>query len=592
MEKIKVLYIDDEVINLQAFKATFRRQFDIYLAKSADEGTEVLKNNPIEVVIADQRMPNKTGVDFFESILDIHPNPIRILLTAYSDINAIIDAINKGQVYRYVTKPWSEYDLKLTIENAYQLYLLKEQNNKLNLKYKEVFSSSTDPIILFDNKGRIIDYNKATLSLIEDKAESLYFTSFNSILYNKEDAQYLSNLLKDNKTIKDFECQILTKKGTLKTCLISGNSITNNYDEIISHQVIIKDITERSKTAQALLKNTIKTQEKERERIARDMHDGLGQSLVSLKLRLEVLKDSVKEKNLSDLDLISQDISSSIQQLREICHDMIPASLSEFGLKNTLNQICHSIENKDLTVRLTTNNDLDRIEKDTQVTIFRIVQEFLNNSIKHADCSSISININYDKNIKINLSDNGKGFDLKKKYSSLGIQNIISRVKSLNGNVNIHSQKNRGTKVDILIPPSENIIQENLSNQTSFIKNIIAGQFNIGLTTDGVLIAKPEKGFEDSGDIKQAQDYVNALSELNKDLTRPLITFLPDYYITNESIECFNQIESLSANAFVYKNLNQQKMAELLINTENNIPKNIFNNEEEAVEWVKQYIND
>ena len=67
---------------------------------------------------------------------------------------------------------------------------------------------------------------------------------------------------------------------------------------------------------------------------------------------------------------------------------------------------------------------------------------------------------------------------------------------------------------------------------------------------------------------------------------------MPDYYITNESIECFNQIESLSANAFVYKNLNQQKMAELLINTENNIPKNIFNNEEEAVEWVKQYIND
>ena len=139
MEKIKVLYIDDEVINLQAFKATFRRQFDIYLAKSADEGMEVLKNNPIEVVIADQRMPNKTGVDFFESILDIHPNPIRILLTAYSDINAIIDAINKGQVYRYVTKPWSEYDLKLTIENAYQLYLLKEQNNKLNLNNQILF---------------------------------------------------------------------------------------------------------------------------------------------------------------------------------------------------------------------------------------------------------------------------------------------------------------------------------------------------------------------------------------------------------------------------------------------------------------------
>ena len=588
MEKIKVLYIDDEVINLQAFKATFRRQFDIHLAKSAEEGFEILKNNPIEVVIADQRMPNKTGVDFFESIIDVHPNPIRILLTAYSDINAIIDAINRGNVYRYVTKPWSEYDLKLTIENAYQLYLLKEQNNKLNLKYKEIFSSSTDPIILFDTKGRIVDYNKTTLNLIDDNEESLYFTSFNSILYNKHDGQQLSNLLKENKNISDFECQILTKKGKLKTCLISGNSIVNNYNEIISHQVIIKDITKRTKTSQALLKNTIKTQEKERERIARDMHDGLGQSLVSLKLRLEILKEECDKKDAEKLNQISEDLSSSIEMLRNICHDMVPASLSEFGLKHTLSQICHSLENNNLSIKLITNNDLENIEKDAQINIFRIIQEFLSNSIKHADCSLININNNH--NIKINLSDNGKGFNPEKKYASLGIQNIISRVNSLNGNINIHSKTNRGTTIDIIIPPSDKVIHEKHSNETQFIKKVTAGKFKIGLTKDGVLIAKPEKSLKENSDLNHAKEYVKALNELNKDFVRPLITFLPDYYINNESIDCYNKTENLSANAFVYRTLSQQKMAELMLNSENTIPKNIFNNEEEALEWVKQYI--
>ena len=68
MEKIKVLYIDDEVSNLNAFKASFRRQFDVYTATSADEGYDILKSDPIEVVISDQRMPGKTGTDFFESI--------------------------------------------------------------------------------------------------------------------------------------------------------------------------------------------------------------------------------------------------------------------------------------------------------------------------------------------------------------------------------------------------------------------------------------------------------------------------------------------------------------------------------------------
>ena len=130
-EKISILYIDDETNNLVSFKATFRRDFKIFTAESAKEGQETLKNNNIQVIISDQRMPEMTGVEFFESIIESHPEQIRILLTGYSDIQAVIDAINKGQVYRYINKPWNEHELKMTIENAFEVYRLRKENKQL-----------------------------------------------------------------------------------------------------------------------------------------------------------------------------------------------------------------------------------------------------------------------------------------------------------------------------------------------------------------------------------------------------------------------------------------------------------------------------
>lgn len=130
-EKIRILYVDDEENNLQAFKATFRRDFKIFLAISAKEGREVLEKEEIDIIITDQRMPEQTGVEFLESIIPIHPNPIRVLLTGYTDIQAVIDAINKGQVYHYLTKPWEEDYLRTVIKNAFEVYTLRRENERL-----------------------------------------------------------------------------------------------------------------------------------------------------------------------------------------------------------------------------------------------------------------------------------------------------------------------------------------------------------------------------------------------------------------------------------------------------------------------------
>jgi response regulator RpfG family c-di-GMP phosphodiesterase len=126
-----ILYIDDEVHNLTAFKANFRKHYNIFIAESAEEGKKILKENKIHVIISDQRMPNMTGVEFLASILKEFPDPIRILLTGYTDIETVIEAINKGHVYKYITKPFVEAELKITIDNALEVYFLREQNKAL-----------------------------------------------------------------------------------------------------------------------------------------------------------------------------------------------------------------------------------------------------------------------------------------------------------------------------------------------------------------------------------------------------------------------------------------------------------------------------
>jgi response regulator RpfG family c-di-GMP phosphodiesterase len=128
---INVLYVDDEVHNLNSFKAGFRRLFNVFTAESAAEGRKILETEKIQVIITDQRMPVMTGIEFLESIIAEFPDPIRILLTGYADINAVIDAINKGQVYKYIQKPWMDEDLRINIEKAYEIYALRKENREL-----------------------------------------------------------------------------------------------------------------------------------------------------------------------------------------------------------------------------------------------------------------------------------------------------------------------------------------------------------------------------------------------------------------------------------------------------------------------------
>jgi len=126
-----ILYIDDEQDNLTVFYSAFRRNFKVYLGNSAQEGMEIMKKHSVHLVLADQRMPEMTGIEFLEKVKLEYPDCIRMVLTGFTDVEAIIQAINKGRVYRYITKPWSKDDLKITIDHALETYELKQQNRKL-----------------------------------------------------------------------------------------------------------------------------------------------------------------------------------------------------------------------------------------------------------------------------------------------------------------------------------------------------------------------------------------------------------------------------------------------------------------------------
>lgn len=137
---INVLYIDDEDNNLKSFRATLRKDFKIFTAIDGEEGLKIAQEEEIHVVIADQRMPGMTGTEFFERMVQLNPDPIRILLTGYSDIASVIDAINKGEVYRFIDKPWNIEQIKNSIKNAADIYFMRRELKEKNLKLKKLHS--------------------------------------------------------------------------------------------------------------------------------------------------------------------------------------------------------------------------------------------------------------------------------------------------------------------------------------------------------------------------------------------------------------------------------------------------------------------
>lgn len=135
--KFTLLYVDDEISNLQIFKNTFRREYNIHTAISANEALKILDNEKVDLILSDQRMPETDGVTFLKTTIEKYPDINRILITAFTDFDALKSAINEAQIFQYVQKPWKEEQLRFVIEKALEAYWLKTENRRLTNQLKE-----------------------------------------------------------------------------------------------------------------------------------------------------------------------------------------------------------------------------------------------------------------------------------------------------------------------------------------------------------------------------------------------------------------------------------------------------------------------
>lgn len=166
LSNTNILYVDDEINNLNSFRAALRRYYNVFTAQSGEEGLNICSHNDIQVIVTDQRMPNMTGVQFLQQ-LPQEPDNVRIILTGFSDMEAIIDAINTGKVYRYITKPWDKDELKITIDNAVETVLLRRNNKHLIQELQQYNEQLEEKVSL-----RTLEIEKQKKQLETEKSKS------------------------------------------------------------------------------------------------------------------------------------------------------------------------------------------------------------------------------------------------------------------------------------------------------------------------------------------------------------------------------------------------------------------------------------
>ncbi|RJX29835.1 MAG: response regulator [Desulfurivibrio sp.] len=188
LEKLKILYVDDEKANLINFSIAFKRYFTIFTADSGPAALEIFENTPdIAIVVADQRMPRMTGVELLRQIRAVEPDVVRIILTAYTDVADILDSINKGKIYHYIIKPWEEDELLQLLHKAGEVYLLTRENKRLLQELNDKNRQLESDVARRKRLEAILLRRDMVLAAVNDMAKAL--------LLNRDWQVYIEELL-------------------------------------------------------------------------------------------------------------------------------------------------------------------------------------------------------------------------------------------------------------------------------------------------------------------------------------------------------------------------------------------------------------
>ena len=336
--------------------------------------------------------------------------------------------------------------------------------NESETKFKNIFEISIDAICVTKN-GKIKFVNPATLLLFNCNDEKKLIdkklidficsdskTKFNEHIFNLENGIFVKpkielNAIKFSGEIMDVEVQI-------------SEYFQNNEKYLIE---IIRDVSEQKKYNQNLLKAIIDTEEKERLRVAVELHDGIGPLISAAKLYISTFistSSNIDEKNSQILSKVNDILNEGINEIKRISSNLTPQILDKFGLQEAIRSFCQKInDSKKIHIEFI-EDDLIIENKETQIAVYRIVNELINNSIKHSRAKNVNIrftqnSVKSKKSIFLLYSDDGIGFNVDEninKQQGMGLSNIQSRVLAINGSCKFSSKPDVGMDFILKFP--------------------------------------------------------------------------------------------------------------------------------------------
>jgi DNA-binding NtrC family response regulator len=250
---LNILIVDDEERIVRTLNRLLKPHYNTFQAYSGDTALEIIRNNNIHVIVSDQRMPKMTGAELLAKIKLISPNTIRILLTGYSDLSAVLESVNQGEIFRYITKPWKNDKFLMTVNQAAEISSSLFQPNTATINKILVTKSNSQTkqkILVLDKEGEL---HEQLSQVIHNKADCILAKSLHDaskiILENDIDLITMSISLEDKKSLA-FIKMIKTQKPNTLCLVVAESADIAHITSLINEGQIYRFVTKPIRTGQ------------------------------------------------------------------------------------------------------------------------------------------------------------------------------------------------------------------------------------------------------------------------------------------------------------------------------------------------------
>lgn len=349
--------------------------------------------------------------------------------------------------------------IQVFIKDISELKRSQKAKHESEEKFKTIFNSVSDGMIIFTEDHKILEVNETVLRRYGLPKEEF----MNLPVDHKFPGSIIDSVQKflpelNNQEIITFEIEkvetseeIIPLEMRIKKIRFEGQN---------AFIAVGRDITRRRMHQMATFNAVIEAEEKERSRVAKELHDGVSPILSTAKLYAQSLSDCYNlALKANILSKIESTIEESILSISEISNNLSPHVLQNFGLTAAVQSFVDKIiELKKIDIQFVYNWN-HRLENNVEVTLYRVINELINNSLKHSEADRIIVNLNKkDNKLKLIYTDNGNGFDIQEatlKKKGMGLFNMVNRVKSLDGIINYYSEAGEGVKVVVIFQLNE-----------------------------------------------------------------------------------------------------------------------------------------